>query len=82
MRTYWTNSADGAYDDPFNNLLAAPFPVEYFEPDLVVSNLAVPAASTSGETIQVDFTVTNSGTRANANGQMGRSSVLVKRSVA
>ncbi len=52
-----------AYEDPFNNVLAAPFAVEYFEPDLVISDLNVPITATSGQTVQVDFTVTNQGTR-------------------
>ncbi len=53
-----------AYENPFNNVLAAPFPVEFFEPDLVVDTPVVPAAVTSGETVQIEFTVRNDGTRA------------------
>ena len=53
-----------AYEDPFNNVASAPFPVEYFEPDLVISDLDVPAAATSGETVSIGLTVTNDGTRA------------------
>ena len=53
-----------AFEDPRNNVLAAPMPVQYYEPDLVVSDPVVPAGVTSGETVTIAFTVTNEGTRA------------------
>src|SRR5262249_27079822 len=52
-----------AYEDPRNNVYRAPRPVTYYEPDLVISNLQVPATATSGQTVTVTFKVTNLGTR-------------------
>ena len=52
-----------AHEDPFNNISSAPFPVEFFEADLTISNLNVPADATSGQTTTVSYTVTNEGTR-------------------
>jgi large repetitive protein len=53
-----------AYEDPFNNVQAAGFPVAFYEPDLVISGLQLdPQAGTSGQAVQVTFTVTNEGTR-------------------
>ncbi|HND53774.1 MAG TPA: CARDB domain-containing protein, partial [Pirellulaceae bacterium] len=47
-----------------NNMGSAPLPVVYREPDLQVTDLVVPAAAFSGQTIDVSWTVTNKGTRA------------------
>ena len=52
-----------AYEDPTNNLASEPISVTYREPDLKVTNLDLPAGAESGETIPVQWTVTNQGTR-------------------
>jgi hypothetical protein len=52
---------EGINDD--NNTGSAPIPVTYREPDLRVTNLTVPEAASSGQTIPVTWTVTNVGTR-------------------
>src|SRR5262249_27510717 len=52
-----------AYEDPRNNVYRTPIHVTYYEPDLVIGNLQVPAAATSGQTVNVTYTVTNQGTR-------------------
>ena len=53
-----------AFEDPRNNIYRAPINVTYYEPDLAISNLQVPSPATSGQTINVAYTVTNQGTRA------------------
>jgi subtilase family serine protease len=52
-----------AYENPKNNLATAPIKIEFFEPDLTVTELIVPDLAFSGETIEVTYTVTNVGTR-------------------
>lgn len=53
------------FEDPANNLSRTSIPVVYYEPDLQVSHLVVPAtAPRSGQSIPVSWTVTNTGTRA------------------
>ncbi|MCU0981341.1 MAG: hypothetical protein MUF25_19485, partial [Pirellulaceae bacterium] len=47
-----------AYEDPRNNLARAAVSVTYYEPDLRVSQLVVPATASSGQTVPVSFTVT------------------------
>ncbi|MDM9385689.1 CARDB domain-containing protein [Chlorogloeopsis sp. ULAP01] len=52
------------FEDPSNNLGNAIIPVTYKEPDLQITNLVVPQTPpTSGQTISVSWTVTNTGTR-------------------
>jgi subtilase family serine protease len=53
----------GAFEDPYNNLNPEPMTVTYYEPDLVVTDLTLPADAMSGQTIPVTFTVSNLGTR-------------------
>ena len=53
-----------AYEDPTNNIFRAEIAVDFYEPDLVISDLQVPVAAFSGETVDITFTVTNEGTRA------------------
>ncbi len=53
-----------AFEDPTNNLSITPMEVTYREPDLEFTRLEVPAGATSGQSIEVPFTVTNTGTRA------------------
>jgi len=52
-----------AFEDPTNNLKRADLPVIYYEADLEISNLIVPAGAESGQTIPISWTVTNNGTR-------------------
>ena len=58
-----------AFEDPNNNLYSTPFPIEYREPDLRVSNVVVPAGATSGQSVPITFTVSNIGNRATRVGQ-------------
>ncbi|WP_422665759.1 CARDB domain-containing protein (plasmid) [Anabaena sp. PCC 7938] len=52
------------FEDTTNNLGSSLIPVTYREADLEVTNLVVPQTSpTSGQTISVNWTVTNTGTR-------------------
>lgn len=52
------------FEDTTNNLGSAPIPVTYKEADLEITNLVVPETSpTSGQTISVNWTVSNTGTR-------------------
>ena len=52
------------FEDTTNNLGSALLPVTYKEADLEVTNLVVPETSpTSGQTIRVNWTVSNTGTR-------------------
>ncbi|MHC4994061.1 MAG: CARDB domain-containing protein, partial [Planctomycetota bacterium] len=58
-----------AFETRGNNEGSAPIPVTYREPDLVVTNLTTPAGPpTAGESITVDWTVTNLGTRRTREG--------------
>ncbi|MEM9586008.1 MAG: CARDB domain-containing protein, partial [Planctomycetota bacterium] len=52
------------YEDPFNNVVGEKFDVEYFEADLVPSALSIPSGLTSGQTVDINYRVTNAGTRA------------------
>lgn len=52
-----------AFEYPFNNVFRADLPVDYFEPDLVISGLQIPPDAVSGQTFDVAYTVTNEGTR-------------------
>jgi len=53
-----------AYENPLNNLGQAALPVMYREPDLRVTNLSIPDTIAAGTTLDVSFTVTNTGNRA------------------
>ncbi|MBI3350329.1 MAG: putative Ig domain-containing protein, partial [Burkholderiales bacterium] len=46
-----------------NNMGRADIAITYREPDLKISQISVPGALTSGQTVAVSFTVTNQGTR-------------------
>ncbi|KKK55459.1 hypothetical protein LCGC14_3074340, partial [marine sediment metagenome] len=52
-----------ADENPHNNLSRTDIPVTYREADLQVTELTVPAAAMSGETITVSYQVTNEGLR-------------------
>ena len=52
-----------AFEDPSDNLARADFPVEYLEADLQITDFQIPAGATSGDTIDVQFTVENVGNR-------------------
>ncbi len=52
-----------AYENPKNNLATAPIKINFFEPDLEVTQLKLPEKAFSGETIEVTYTVSNLGTR-------------------
>ncbi|MDH4349648.1 MAG: hypothetical protein OEW56_00680, partial [Gemmatimonadota bacterium] len=52
-----------AYEYSLNNMGQGELPVVYREPDLRVTELAVPDTVAAGETVPVTFTVTNVGTR-------------------
>ena len=52
-----------AYEDPTNNRYQHAFAITYREPDLRVTDLVVPAAAQTGQTVPVSFTVTNQGSR-------------------
>ena len=52
-----------AYEDPSDNLARADFPIIYQEADLTVTDFQVPAGATSGDTIQISYTVENIGNR-------------------
>ena len=59
------STSGGTELDESNNTMRADLPVTYREPDLVVSALTVPTQPrTPGDTISVNWTVTNSGSRA------------------
>ena len=53
-----------AYEDPTNNLSSWHVPITYREADLRITTVAVPPTAAAGETIDVDYTVRNEGTRA------------------
>ena len=52
-----------AHEDPSNNIYGQHIPITYREPDLQVTDLVIPTGATSGETIDVTYTVSNLGTR-------------------
>ncbi|MFH1842063.1 MAG: CARDB domain-containing protein [bacterium] len=52
-----------AYEFSLNNMGQEVLPVVYREPDLRVTDLVVPDSIAAGETVSIDFTVTNVGTR-------------------
>ncbi|MCA9186965.1 MAG: tandem-95 repeat protein, partial [Planctomycetales bacterium] len=52
-----------AYEDSTSNRVSGVLPVIYQEPDLVVSNVVVPDNLTAGQTFEVEYTVTNNGSR-------------------
>ncbi|MCA9198980.1 MAG: hypothetical protein KDA87_15640, partial [Planctomycetales bacterium] len=53
-----------AFEDPRNNLHSQKVDIEYREPDLQVTELIIPPGAVSGSTLDVNYTVTNLGTRA------------------
>ena len=52
-----------AFEDPSNNLASVPLSVTYREANLVISDLVLPAETTSGAVVPMTYTVTNEGTR-------------------
>ncbi len=75
VQTAWWPAEDGrneillqdfsrwADEDPGNNVFRAPIHVTYYEPDLVIGNLQIPLSASSGQAVNVGYTVTNVGTR-------------------
>jgi len=55
---------DRGFEDPSNNVSQSPIDVTYYEPDLVVADIVVPAQVFSGQTVPVTWTVRNDGNRA------------------
>uniref|UniRef100_UPI003567E7F3 CARDB domain-containing protein n=1 Tax=Stieleria sp. TaxID=2795976 RepID=UPI003567E7F3 len=52
-----------AYEDPGDNLARADLPIRYEEADLTITDLQVPASTTSGATVELVYTVQNTGSR-------------------
>ncbi|MEO1527560.1 MAG: CARDB domain-containing protein, partial [Planctomycetota bacterium] len=53
-----------AWEDPSDNLARTDLPILYKEADLVVTDFQVPAGVTSGETVELTYTIENAGNRA------------------
>ncbi|MEL6110144.1 MAG: CARDB domain-containing protein, partial [Planctomycetota bacterium] len=53
-----------AWEDPSDNLARTDLPILYKEADLVVTDFQVPAGVTSGETVELFYTIENAGNRA------------------
>ena len=58
-----------AFEDPTNNLHNEPMTVEFFEPDLRVTDITPLGIAESGKGLEVQYTVSNEGTRATRTGK-------------
>ena len=57
-----------AFEDPNNNLHSEPVTIEFFEPNLVLDQIQLLSSALSGENLQIEYTVSNQGTRATRTG--------------
>ncbi|MEL6104395.1 MAG: CARDB domain-containing protein, partial [Planctomycetota bacterium] len=53
-----------AFEDPSDNLARADFSIVYQEADLQVTDFVIPPGASSGETVEVTYTIENQGDRA------------------